>query len=508
MRHRLQSVLGKVKPEAACRTMRENAMRNLLGYMSVVVCMGALLASLRAAAQEVFARDIGVRLELLVDHYMIDRLDGTSLVLHEPQAANVAILFDRPWEGRYCAYVTVLKDGDRYRMYYRGLPTAGADGSEVEATCYAESADGITFTKPNLGLFEVMGTHDNNAVLAHMAPFHHNFSPFIDTRPGVPAEERYKAVAGTRSTGLVAFVSPDGIRWKKLREEPLITEGAFDSQNLVFWSESEDCYCCYLRTFVDGYRWIARTTSKDFLNWTPPVNMSFGDAPKEHLYTNQTQPYFRAPHLYVATAARFMPERRVVAPEQFAAVGGEERYSGDCSDAVLLTSRGSDRYDRTFMEGFVRPGIGLSHWTSRTNYPACGVVQTGPYEMSLYIQRNYGQPSAYLQRFTLRLDGFASVRAPYAGGAMTTRPFTFSGKELLLNVSTSAAGSVWVEILDADGQPVPGYTREDADEIIGDEIERIVTWKGNRDVSALTGKPVRLRFIMKDADLYALRFRP
>ena len=118
----------------------------------------------------------------------------------------------------------------------------------------------------------------------------------------------------------------------------------------------------------------------------------------------------------------------------------------------------------------------------------------------------------------MRLDGFASVNAPYSGGEMLTRPFTFEGRELVLNYATSAAGSVKVELQEdnpaheyADpeppGKPIPGHALGDADEIIGDEIERTVTWNGNPDVSKPAGKPVRLRFVMKDADLYSLRFR-
>ena len=314
-------------------------------------------------------------------------------------------------------------------------------------------------------------------------------------------------MSGTHGTGLVGWISPDGIHWKKLREEPLITEGAFDSQNLVFWSEAEQRYLCYLRVFVKGVRSVSRCESTDFVNWTDPVPMTFGDTPMEHLYTNQTRPYYRAPHIYVAVAARFMPGRRVVSVEQAEKLGDKSGYSNDCSDAVLLTSRGGTRYDRTFMEGFIRPGIGLGNWTSRTNYPAYGLVPSGNGTMSLYVQRNYAQPTQHLQRLVLRTDGFVSVNAPYAGGEMVTKPLIFAGKELAINYATSAAGSVWVELQDTAGKPIPGFAQSDADEIIGDMIERTVTWKGNSDVSALADKPVRLRVIMKDADLYSIRFK-
>ena len=202
-----------------------------------------------------------------------------------------------------------------------------------------------------------------------------------------------------------------------------------------------------------------------------------------------------------------MPERRVVTPEQAAALGVESGYFNDCSDNVLMTSRGGTHYDRVFMEGFVRPDIGLENWTSRTNYPARGVVQTGDHEMSFYIEHNYGQPTARLDRYTLRLDGFASVRAGYDGGSFTTAPLVFQGNALCLNFSTSAPGSIRVEILDENGLLIEGYSAKDSDEIIGNMIDRMVAWNGNSDISSLAGVPVRLRFIMKDADLFALQFK-
>ena len=454
--------------------------------------------------------DIGGRLEPFVDDFLIGELKSASLRLHEPVPSGTAFAFDRPWEGAFSGYVTVLRDGDRHVMYYRGLPTAGADGSIAEVTCCAESRDCVRWEKPDLGLFNVNGTRKNNIVLAGAAPFSHNFAPFLDTRRGVPASERYKALAGTKVSGLVAFVSPDGFRWRKLREKPVLTDGAFDSQNVAFWSEHERCYACYFRTWMDGgfsgYRTVSRATSGDFWAWSKPEAMDFGDTPPEHLYTNQTMPYFRAPHIYLAFPMRFMPGRKVLTAEQAKTLGVNPDYAGDCADGVFMTSRGGNRYHRTFMEGFIRPGADLGNWASRAGMIACGVLPTGHAELSLYKQANYAQPTAHLIRYTLRTDGFVSVNAPYSGGEMITRLLQFTGRELALNISTSAAGSVRVEIRDAAGNPLPGHTLADSEEVVGDMIERPVAWKGGRNLSALEGKPVRLRFVMKDADLYAMKF--
>jgi hypothetical protein len=195
----------------------------------------------------------------------------------------------------------------------------------------------------------------------------------------------------------------------------------------------------------------------------------------------------------------------VLTTQQAEAVRVNPRYFNDTSDAVLMTSRGGGIYDRTFMEAFVAPGIGHENWTSRTNYPALGVVQTGRDEMSVYVNQNYGQPTSHLRRYSMRLDGFASVHAGYDGGAMTTRPLTFAGRALFLNFSTSAAGGIRVALHEPDGTPIPGFTLDDCQELIGNEIERAVEWVGG-DVGKLAGKPVRLRFVAKDADLFAIRF--
>ena len=128
--------------------------------------------------------------------------------------------------------------------------------------------------------------------------------------------------------------------------------------------------------------------------------------------------------------------------------------------------------------------------------------------MSVYLTKHHAMVDYHVRRFTMRTDGFASVNAPFAGGTLLTKPLVFSGKRLVLNYSTSSVGSLKVEITDESGKALPGFSLEDSDEIIGDEIARTVSWKTQTDLSALAGRPVRLRFVMKDADLYSLQFQP
>jgi len=477
--------------------------------------------------------DIGSRLELFVDHFLIDEMTGTHLKLNKPRYAGVAFPMmekDRPWENPFFGYFSIVQRPEKVQIYYQAKTKMTASG-EDEVTCYAESPDGISWSKPDLGLFEVFGTKKNNVVLDYsFRPVCHNFSVFYDTKPGVPENERYKGLGGLfplrnnkHSNGLLAFVSGDGIHWNKLREEAVVdkslhpNEQSDTCQVSVFWSEPEQCYVCYLRCWINrpggiknehSRRWIGRTTSKDFLRWEKIQLMKYvKDDGQDQFYLPNTFPYFRAPHIYIALPTRLCDFRRVLSPERLKAIGVPKHSWHDMSDIVLMTSRGGLSYDRTFRESFIRPGMADGNWSSRANFAALGVVQTGPNEMSIYSKREYISPSAHVGRFTLPLDRFASVNAPYTGGEFVTRPLKFSGNALCLNLSTSASGYVQTEIQDAQGQPIPGYALDDCLDTGGDEIARKVEWKNkSSDLSALAGHTIRLRFVMKDADLYAIQF--
>ena len=473
--------------------------------------------------------DIGSRRELFVDRFLVEELSGASLHMHRPQPREIVLQHDKPWEGPFSLYHTILREGDRYLLYYRGWQVP----DEPAVYCVAESTDGVHFERPNLGMHPWKGSRDNNIFLAE-EPFTHTFAPFLDDGPEVPDGQRFKALSRNfigegddRNAVLNGFVSSDGVQWELVREEPIITDGAFDSQNVGFWSEAEQQYVAYYRTFTGkesfasgrtgpttadkSLRSVMRATSSDFVNWEPGVLMDYrtegGPAPAEEFYINQTRPYFRAPHIYFALPARFMAGRPALSEEEAEGLQVHETQLSDCSDACFMTTRpGRDWYDRTFMEALVRPRIGLDHWTARCNYPVDGIVQTGTDEMSIYVDEHYAQPANQVRRYSLRLDGFASVRAPHGGGELLTRPLSFSGNALELNYATGAAGSLRVEIREEDNRPIPGYTLGDSRDIFGNRVAGQPRWENGSDLSDLAGRPVRIRFVMRDADLYSLRF--
>jgi hypothetical protein len=483
--------------------------------------------------------NIGSRLELLLDDYLIESMPSLSFKLHTPRLAERVVNFDSPWEIRYSDYVTVFKDGELFRMYYSNyldavfskLPPGERKGEcwtgENQITCYAESRDGIQWTKPSLGLVDVQGSTDNNIILRGETS--HNFSPFRDPRPGIPPQEQYKAMGG-EAQGPYVYASADAIHWRKLRDKPVLTSenpsyerhqvpfwggnsalgrALFDSQNVVFWDSQTERYLFYFRAWIPNdrtgtvtgknVRMVFRSTSSDFLSWSDPEPIDIGGAPMEHLYTNATIPYFRAPHIYLSFPMRFSDAHPALV-DNVAGTG--------VTDTVFMFSRDGLRFSRRYMEAFLRPGLDRLNWTKHSVLMAWGLVQLAPEEISFYVTQHHELPSAHLRRFVLRTDGFVSVQAPHAGGELRTRPLLFSGERLVLNVSTSAVGSVRVEIQNADGKPIDGYRLEESREFYGDAIAATAQWKDGSDVGKLAGKPVRLRIQMRDADLYSFRFSP
>ena len=281
---------------------------------------------------------------------------------------------------------------------------------------------------------------------------------------------------------------------------------------MITWLPAENCYAIYIRTWTEdkpgkptwrGVRLISRATSKDFITWTEPERMTWDGPAQEDLYTNATHPYFRAPQLLIALPFRFSPERRLLSEAEMDEFDIAPSMRSGVSDAVLLTSRGGTRYERKFLESFIRPGPDLSNWAARSNIPALGVVQTGPAEMSIYVTCGYGSKFPRLERRTLRLDGFASLHAGYVSGSAVTKPMRIEGKRLEVNFATSSIGWFKVAVLDDSGAELPGFGLADAEELAGDTIARDAHWKSGRSISELTGRDVRLKFVLRDADLYS-----
>lgn len=489
--------------------------------------LSALLVAIVGAANSFSAEtlDIGRRRELFTDTYRIERLVGEARrELQHPVPREIAFFTDKPWEGNGVNYVTVFPDGELFRMYYRGVDVQynqdGYHEPHREVYCYAESKDGIHWNKPNLGLFDFNGSKENNIVWDGIGK--HNFTPFKDPNPAASPDARYKALGvgeNANGSGLFAFKSADAIHWSLASDKPVITKGAFDSQNLAFFDTLRGEYREYHRDFRDG-RDIRTCTSKDFLNWTEPVFLEYSPSRVSELYTNGVIPYYRAPHIFLGFPTRYVDRGwtesvKSLPRYDYRKIRGAKspREGTAVTDGMLMSSRDAARFE-IWPESFLRPGLRRTDsWFYGDDYQNWGLIETAsliadaPPEISFFVTESTMQDRpAYLRRYSLRIDGFVAVKAPLSGGELITRPLRFQGNRLLLNYSTSAVGSLRIEIQDESGNAIPGFALSDAPELYGDSIEQPALWKEGSNLATLAGKTVRLRFVLRDADLFSFQF--
>ncbi len=181
--------------------------------------LSPLLVTLATTSTETAERsavDIGSRRELFTDDFIIDSLRGAELRLHHPTPREIVITYDEPHEGNTSYYVRVFRDGDKFRMYYRGSNYDWKRRkSENQVVCYAESVDAKHWTRPKLGLVESQGSKQNNIIWDGVGD--HDFAPFKDENPACKPDERYKALGGVpvasiRSPRRTAFTGVCSVR--------------------------------------------------------------------------------------------------------------------------------------------------------------------------------------------------------------------------------------------------------------------------------------------------------
>ena len=164
----------------------------------------------------------------------------------------------------------------------------------------------------------------------------------------------------------------------------------------------------------------------------------------------------------------------------------------------------ADEWDRWY--AVMGPGI-----VRRGNYLYQYYNSSGRLHDSVVLRAEYDESAKQLGGVGVvrqRLDGFVSADADHQGGWLQTPLIVFRGTRLRLNIDTGAMGTAFVELEDADGRPIPGFTLADCEEIGGNFIDQSVYWKGSPDVSSLAGRPVRMRINLKRAKLYAFQFTP
>jgi hypothetical protein len=497
------------------------------------------------AAARTGAVALGSRKHLFLDGALIAEMRGISFTPNPPRRAEKVLDHVR-------GHLSMVDDPDGVlRLYYRGPD---------DTLAVMTSKDGIHWTKPDLGHGDYQG--EKNVVLRKPVALG---NVFLD--PNAPPESRWKYVSGIRRQSIFVYSSADG--WSFRQNETAALPFAAGSQSIVFYDDQRQSYMGYHRSdygeTAAGHTQRRQVLSevKDLLApwpfehitpertaevarrepiqsdkvdpWfldngplTPPglgieLPTAMGrdpgiDPEGTDLYVSKAVKYHWAPDAYLAFPSVYF-HYRDDGPKTRQILGSKERGRGSgVTEVQVSVSRDGVSWKRYPRPAYVPLGGDGSN-TAHMYFLTHGVFRRGN-EIWQYVGGHDGNGIAYhsaigekgpwpLYRVVQRLDGFVAAEAAYTGGVIRTRTLTFNGKRLRLNVDTGATGFVQVGFLDADGNPIPGYSVDEGIYINGDFLDTSAEWmKQGADVGALAGRPVQIVFRMRGARLYALQFTP
>jgi len=507
-------------------------------------------------------KNVSTRKQLLFDDALIKRKSGFRIAMNPAnRTGKVVMTGDQPWEQagiRGDSGITVLEEGGLYKMWYqvplsetartdpaalkRLFPKVDFDKLDVKTRndmlsrsrmmlCHATSEDGTHWKKPKLGIIEVAGSKRNNAVITGRI----GGTVFID--PTARKRDRFKLIFGGGPRlphrhcedpdpradiyhAIYGATSPDGIHWNATAEP--IVPWYTDSTNVGYWDDRIRKYVAFMRwnqdmVYRDGqtvivkpggwkYRAVGRSEAEDFFDFPPPAKVS---EPSKA----EREPRHRGIDYYNSSAVKY-----AFADDAYFMFSSDYNSDNGMLDVHLATSRDGVKYKR-WIEPFL--GVGpTGAFDSQCTYMATGMFHKGNELWMYYLgrdtphtchrypegrKRSPGSSAVGLAR--VRLDGFVSQDATASGGEMITEPISFEGRRLEVNMDAGARGWLKVEILNARGRPCRGFSEKDADPVWGNDVKKVMTWKGSKGVSDLKGRPVRLRFIGKSVKVYAFQFK-
>jgi len=503
--------------------------------------------SLTAGERRPKVLDIGTAKELFCDEALVADRRNVSLVLHpgKKHPGNPLLRPEKPWEGwRSYVYGNVVYDDEDglFKMWYI---TAGPR----YFTCYATSKDGLHWDKPALDLPEwrQYGQGNNIVGIFHLASV-------IKDEADPDPQKRWKMIcwdptplpdskpntAGRRAPyGYATRVSPDGIRWKHYSKGPIapggdVITGLYDERSKQYIAFPK----VHPRIGRFSRRSFAVMTSRDFDEWTKPVFVLGADKTDDagiQARVDRVRPILQAPDdpdlmrtefyglgllptesVYLAFVWVFsINNKSLWSTNQDGPIDLQLAASRNlmnwhrCGDRKPIVESGQVRseHDADWDSGMIttvsRPLIvGDEIWL----YYGGHNITHGDSALYKDDGRRGTEATAGIGLATWRLDGLMSAHSGQQPGTLTTGPLSFSGDHLVINADADE-GEVRVALLNEQGQPFPGFSRDDCDPFRGDAVRHTVTWQDRADCSALAGRPVQVRFHLTSADLYSYAFR-
>ena len=488
------------------------------------------------------------RRQLFVDSYLIEKMEGLRQTLHQPRKypSNPVLHADQPWElGIYLhgapavVYDAPKKTFQMWYITYTAVDPKTGQFKESFSPTYATSKDGIHWEKPMLGQVAYAGSKQNNLLdwksqLPNGMP-HAYYDPH-DADP----TRRYKAAFSSyilnnrgRQSGIYVSFSSDGIHWRDYAGNPVLdNDGDFhnprskahDTHTVLGWDERVQKYVGYFRPpffLAGGVRVIGRSESPDFIHWTDPAQQIIlrPDARDSRGTEFYGMPGMVYEDVYIGLLWIYHNEPYWSWPRDVTITDDQLARNEQTMDTQLATSRDGVKWARAGdRQTFLSTGE-LGTWDDACIYPTTPLVigdEVWIYYGGMNMRHtreslsNVGKvvggvrKTAGIGLAKLRLDEFVSIDAGAKQGSLLTKAFSFSGDTLWLNCD-AIKGSVSVEVLDDQYNPIPGYTEAEAIPQRGQALSMPVRWRSGSSLKALVGKRIRLRFVMQNASLYSFR---
>ncbi|MFN0171894.1 MAG: hypothetical protein ACKV22_36230 [Bryobacteraceae bacterium] len=492
------------------------------------LCLTVLPVAGDGPSHEYLQIPTGVR-QLFLDDFLLGDLNGVERRVHQPRkyGRNPVVKADRPWEirpatakgGRESAWIEIRSapcwDASErvWKMWYF---------SQDNRPLFARSADGLSWDKPALNRFEYQGSKANNII--GVEGERDTLVQHVVLDPDAPAGRRYKGLVGPR--GRHPVISADGYTFHRLPVTPVPSQ---DESHLNYDHLGKQWIATVKLRGPFG-RSVYLSLSKDFERWTEPELIFHADALDQENGALRIQQLARSASLYhpfvnhpseynveIYNMPVFPYEGLYIGLPNFFEASGRTPPPQNNQDGInsvkLAVSRDLRHWTKVGKREYFIPiseyreGILDSVQILAASRPIVMGDELWFYYSGLDARyRPDDSHNGAIHLAKLRRDGFASFHAGPRGGFVETRPIRFTGSRLLVNAD-AAQGDIRAEVVDERGRQVlAGWEVSHSRPVNGNHLAAVLEWSGRPDISALHGRTVRLRFRLRNADLYSFWF--
>lgn len=508
----------------------ETKMRHILMLTCVIILQTQTTPSSADLPKEPIA--IGHEPQFVFDNYIVDnhwaikyKRQAVTRVFHQAtkHAANPVMAHDTP------SYCSVMYDEHArlFRMYYQAnirattllpdgtretLPSSAKVRKFRTYIAYAESKDGVSWTRPELNQFPWVTKKPNNIVIARKKTGLTEISgPYLLEVPE-PARKGYRWLMLYRAkgrdpddyNGIRIRGSQDGIHWDE-EGDKRIAHLHSDHHNTVSFDAARNEFVMYCRA-----KHIYRAFGEEMIDTGASrrvARMSSPDLWTDWLKTSQPQTVLVPDEVDSATHFNFlygMPTRH-----RYGIYWGflEPFRMNDFVQTELAVSRDGFHFERFSERKPIIPYGEDGSWDDEMIFASPQWLEVGN-EWWIYYS-GWDGPHGTADRngaiglAKIRKEGFVSMRGPQGGGVVCTRSIVWPGGDLVINAAATE-GILRVRVSDARRRPVDGFNYDDCDEFTGDSVAQQIRWK-ERSLDDLTGQSIRLEFYLQDADLFTFR---